>query len=66
MKKKELLQENEMLTELAQQLGDSLIEAIKKIQELRSLAESQNKLIASQNKLIRKLRSELNPQEASK
>lgn len=65
MKKKELELENEILTELAQQLGDSLIVAIGKAQELRSLAKSQNKLIAAQNKLIGELRSELNSQEAS-
>lgn len=63
MKKKELELENKILAELAQQLGNSLIETIKKTQKMHSLIEAQNELIGAQNKMIGELRSGLNVQE---
>jgi len=66
MKKKELELENTILAELAQKLGDSLINTIEKLQKMRSLVESQNKVMSAQNTMIGELRSALDTYKEKK
>jgi len=66
MKKKELEAENKILGELVVKLGDSLINTIEKLQKMRSLVESQNKVMSAQNTMIRELQSALDTYKEKK